>query len=167
MTFSIRRVKEEDAASIVELLNPIIRAGKYTSMSEQLSVQEQLDFMRGFPAQGVFHVAVCHHSQKIVGLQDVIPMSTGSNEGNQVGEISTFVSLTSHRQGVGRGLSQATFQAAKVQGFLKLTATIRADNPQAVSFYLSQGFKPIGAAQNRVMIGGRYIDKVLLEKCIH
>ena len=58
MEFSIRTVREEDAESIVELLNPIIQAGKYTIMVEQLSVQDQIAWIRGVSKRGVFNVAV-------------------------------------------------------------------------------------------------------------
>ncbi len=165
MDFSIRGVREEDAASITELLRPIIRAGTYTIM-EQASVDDQIDFIRGFPKRGVFNVAVCNASQKVLGLQDVRPMSTRSNVFKHVGEISTFVSLGSHRKGIGRSLSNATFQAAKELGFLKISAAIRADNPGAVSFYLSQGFRPIGTAQKHAFVGGKYIDEILMEKLV-
>lgn len=161
---SVRKVREEDASSIVELLNPIIQAGVYTIMDQQLSVDDQIDFIRTFPTRGVFHVAVGHQSQKILGLQDVQPISTGENAFKHVGEISTFVALTSHRSGIGRSLSYATFKEAKAQGFLKLMATVRADNPQAVSFYQSQGFKVIGTAKRHAFVGGKYVDEILLEK---
>ncbi len=89
MNCTIRPVREEDAESIVALLNPIIRAGCYTAMTQEFTV----------------------------------------------GEISTFVALSAHRRGVGRTLGGATLTAAGELGFRKLLATIRADNPQAVSFY--------------------------------
>jgi L-amino acid N-acyltransferase YncA len=114
----------------------------------------------------VFNVAVCNDSQKVLGLQDVQPISTSVNAFKHVGEISTFVLLASHRKGIGQNLSHATFQAAKEQGFIKLSATIRADNPQAVSFYLSQGFRVIGTAQKHAFVRGKYIDEILMEKFI-
>ncbi len=166
MEFSIRMAREEDAESIVELLNPIIQAGTYTIMDEQLLVDDQIDFMRGFPKRGVFNVAVCNDSQKVLGLQDVQPISPGVNAFRHVGEISKFVSLASHRNGIGRSLSHATFIGAKAQGFLKLSATIRADNPQAVLFYQSLGFKVIGTARKHAFVGGKYIDEILMEKFV-
>jgi L-amino acid N-acyltransferase YncA len=166
MEFSIRTVREKDAKSIVELLNPIIQAGTYTIMDEQVSVDDQMDFIRGFPERGVFNVAVCNDSHKVLGLQDVQPISTGVNAFRHVGEISTFVSLASHRKGIGRTLSQATFQAAKELGFIKICATVRADNPPAVAFYQSQGFRVIGTAQKHALVGGKYIDEVFMEKFV-
>ena len=166
MDFSIRTVKEEDAESIIELLNPIIQTGIYTIMDETLSVGDEIEFIREFPKRGVFNVAICNDSQEILGLQDVVPMLPEPNVFKHVGVISTFVSLASHRKGIGRSLSRATFQAAKELGFLKISATVRADNQRAVSFYQSQGFRVIGTAQKHAFIGGKFIDGILMEKLL-
>ena len=128
MEFSIRTVREEDAESITDMLIPIVQAGTYTIV-EEASVESQIDFIRGFPEHGVYHVAVGHGSQKVVGIQDVQPITTGEKPFEHVGEVSTFVSLESHTKGIGRGLCKATFHAARERGFLKIIATIRADNP--------------------------------------
>ena len=164
MEFSIRRVRVEDARSIIQVLNPIIAAGNYTIMDEEISVEEQIDYIRGFPERGVFNVAVSAANQEILGLQSVEPFSTSVDAFRHVGEISTFVSFASRRNGIGRSLSQATFEAAKERGFLKIIAMIRADNPQAVSFYLSQGFKVIGTAQKHAFVRSKYIDEILMER---
>ena len=166
MEFSIRRVREEDAASIVELLNPIIQAGVYTIMDEPVSLDDQVGFIREFPERGVYHAAVGNDGQTILGIQDVVPISTAVHALKHVGEISTFVRLGSHRNGIGRSLSHATFQAAREQGFLKIRATIRADNPGAIAFYLSQGFQVIGTAQKHAYVGGVYLDEILIERYI-
>ena len=129
-------------------------------------MDDQLDFIRGFPERGVYHAAVDNDNQQVLGIQDVVPLSTESRVFSHVGEISTFVSLAVPRKGIGRRLSRATFNRAREQGFLKLSATIRADNPQAVCFYLSQGFKIIGTAQNHAFVGDRYIDEILMERFI-
>ena len=166
MGFSIRAVQEQDAESIVELLKPILSEEIYTAMDQELSINDQISFIREFPDRGVFHVAVCDDSQKVVGIQDVLPVSKTTKAFSHVGEISTFVLLDLHRRGIGRMLSDATFKMAKVQGFRKIMATIRADNPNAVNFYQSQGFKIIGTAKQHVFINGRYIDEVLSEKLL-
>lgn len=162
MHITIRRVKETDAAAIVALLNPIIQAGKYTAMSETFSAADQLDFIRNFPEHGLYHIAVDDASHTL-GIQDVMPIST-SDVFRHVGEISTFVALGSQRQGVGGSLCRATFETAKELGYLKLRATVRGDNPQALTFYRSQGFELIGVAHQHAFLHGKYIDEVLLEK---
>ena len=163
MELIVRPVREEDAASVVGLLNPIIQAGIYTVMDTPFSVTDQIDFIRGFPQRGAYHIALDGDTQKILGIQDVMPIST-SNVFRHVGEISTFTALGSHRQGVGQSLCRATFKATKAQGFLKLRATVRADNPRALAFYQSQEFEHIGIAKKHAYLHGEYVDEILLEK---
>jgi L-amino acid N-acyltransferase YncA len=165
MEYSIRRAREEDAESIVELLNPLIEEGTFTIIDERISVKDQSDFIRSFPKRGVYHVAVCNDSRKVLGIQDVQPVSA-VEAFKHVGEISTFVSLNSLRRGIGRSLSRATFRAAKELGFMKLRATIRADNQAAIAFYLNQGFEIIGTALKHTCVRGEYIDEFLAERFI-
>lgn len=166
MEFSIRVVREEDAKSIVEILNPIIQDGCFTIMETLFSEEDQVSFIRGLPAKSVYHVAIRSENQEVLGIQDVLPYTEDRSALAHVGEISTFVSLDAHRSGVGRGLSQETFRVAKERGFQKLMAAIRADNPHAISFYQSQGFEQIGTAKRHVQLRGRYIDEVFMEKFI-
>ena len=163
MELLIRNVRETDAAAIVELLNPIIQARNYTAMDEPFSVAEQIDFIRNFPQRGIYHIATDGESQTALGIQDVMPLSN-SNVFRHVGEISTFVALDSHRHGVGQSLCRATFKAAQAQGFLKLRATVRGDNPRALEFYQNQGFEVIGIAKKHAFLHNNYVDEVLLEK---
>jgi len=162
MDTTIRPVREDDADPIVDLLNPIIMAGGYTIMAGPLSVEEQIEFIRGFPERGVYHVAIS--DEVVVGIQDVAPISADVGAFGHVGEISTFVALNAGRRGIGSALCRATFRAAREQGFRKLRATIRADNPGAIAFYLSRGFEVIGIAREHAFIDGRYVDEVLAER---
>ncbi len=166
MQVSIRKAQLADAGAIIAVLNPIIAAGSYTIMDEPLALEDQVAFMRNFPQRGVFYVAVDDDTQQIVGLQSVEPLAPTTRALSHIGDISTFVALDAQRSSVGRRLCQATFQAAQAQGFRKLMATVRADNPRAVAFYLSQGFRVIGTAQQHAFLGGNYIDEILMERCI-
>ena len=81
MDFSIRKVREEDAKSIVDLLNAIIEDGRYTVMDGPLTVDGQIDFIREFPKRGVFYVAADNDDQRILGLQSVEPWSSSAKFG--------------------------------------------------------------------------------------
>ena len=164
MNFTIRPVQEFDAQAISQLLNAIITTGKYTIL-EPVSVQEQLEFIQGFPKRGVFLVAE-RDDGKILGLQDVSPTSSWSNAMRHVGDIATFIALPAQGQGVGRALAQCTFAAARAKGYEKLIAMIRGDNPRAIGFYVSQGFKIIGTMHRHALVNGYYIDEVIAEKML-
>ena len=137
----IRPVVIEDADAIVELLNPLIADGRYTSMKEQITVAEQIEFINSINDISIYNIATSNEG-KVLGIQDILPISAKFESNNYTGEISTFVSLEFHRSGIGTELSQATFKCAKSIGYSKLIATVRLDNPGAISFYQSQGFMP-------------------------
>ena len=106
---------------------------------------EQVAFIRTLPQCAVYHAAV-DESGEVLGIQDVLP-------GEGAGEISTFVRLDAHRRGIGRRLTPAALAAARARGFARVFATVRADNPGAVSFYESVGFRavrPAGADRIRL-----------------
>ncbi len=164
MSVIIRPAQPADAPALIAILNPIILAGIYTAMSYPLTLAQQLEYMRQFPLRGVFLVAARPEDGKIVGLQSVEPLPAASDAFQHVGEISTFVGLEERRGGIGRALSQVTFHLARSNGFLKLMANVRADNPAALAFYQQQGFAVIGTAHRHALIAGRFIDEIFLEK---
>jgi L-amino acid N-acyltransferase YncA len=124
MKISVRPVREEDAGSIIELLNPLIAGRQHTVMDEEIHLADQVKFIRAFPDRGVFHVAVDSASQRLLGLQDVVPRSTELNAYRHVGEVSTFIRCHSQRQGIGRSLCRATFEVARQHGFEKIMETL-------------------------------------------
>ena len=163
MHMCIRDISPNDAEAVVDLLNPIIAAKRYTVLTTPLSVQAEREFIEKFPERGIFHVATRKEDERIVGMQNVAPLSALPALGH-VGEIGTFVSLTSLRQGVARQLFQATFLAAKRKGYEKLFTFVRADNPTALKTYLNQGFRVVGVAERHAKVRSVYIDETVIEK---
>jgi len=166
MTFSIRPAREADAPAMVAVLNAIIATGAFTIMDQPLTIADQLDFIQSLQTHGVFNVAVAAADQAVWGMQSVEPFAPLVNALQQVGDISTFVALNVRQHGVGRALSRATLAGARAQGFRKIMATIRADNPAAVAFYLRQGFTIIGTARQHAVVQGKLVDEVLMEQVL-
>ncbi len=166
MQFSVRAARLDDAQGIIDVLNPIIAAGSYTIMSGPLSLEDQLAYMREYPPRGVFNVAVAEDDRTVLGLQSVEPFSPSEPALAHVGQIGTFISLQVRRGGIGTALMHATLEQSRAQGFLKIIATIRADNPQAIAFYTGQGFAVVGTARRHALLNGRYVDEVITEKWI-
>ncbi len=163
MSYIIRPVQEDDAQATLDLLHPIIMNGSYTIMQETLSIEAQAEYIRSFRHCGICNVAVQEQDGTIIGMQSIEPIHGDAKAFRHVGEVSTFVALGAHRQGIGRSLSTVTFQESFKQGFLKLMAMIRADNPQAVSFYRGLGFTFIGTAKSHALVNNAFIDEVLAE----
>jgi L-amino acid N-acyltransferase YncA len=163
MGIVIRPAAIEDAASMVDdVLNPIIRAGTYSALDRPYSVDEQAAFIRTFPEHGVFLVAADSATDQVAGMQDVV--SRPPEPGDAVGWVSTFVALDRLRSGIGRALCAATVPRARAVGFRTLCAAIRADNPQALAFYESQGFVPVAVVEGGAVVRGVPVDQVLAEK---
>jgi L-amino acid N-acyltransferase YncA len=158
MSLFIRPAQISDAAPMCALLNEIIALKQFTIL-EPVSFESQLEFIRSFPPTGVFLVA--ESDGHLLGLQDVSPTSISG-----VGEISTFIALSAQGRGVGKTLAQATLLQARAKGYRKLIAMIRADNPRAIGFYGSLGFRVVGTLVKHVLAHGVLRDEVLTEKLL-
>lgn len=162
----IRDVRIEDAEAVLAILDPIIAARCYTALDTPFTIEQQRDFIRNFPARGIFLVAVDFTSNRIVGFQDVSPFAVFTHAFDHVGVIGTFVDLNRRRQGIATQLFGATFEAARRKGYEKFFTYVRADNDAGLKTYLRQGFRIVGRAERQAKIDGRYIDEVIIEKAI-
>ena len=166
MELVVREARVEDAAAIVAILNPIIAAGQYTAFDTPFTVDAEQAYLRGFPARGVFHVAVNPVDQRVRGFQSMEPFATYTHAFDHVGTLGTYVDLDLRRHGIARQLFAATFTAAREKGYEKIFTFVRADNPAALQAYLTQGFVIVGNAKRQAKIDGQYIDEILIEKWI-
>lgn len=166
MKLSIRDVEPADAEGLVRVLNPIIESRRYTALDTTVDVETERDYVIDFPERGVWKVAVRQPDQAIVGFQVLEPYATYTHAFDHVGTLGTYVDLGLRRQGIARQLFAATFDAARDKGFEKIFTFVRADNPDALRAYLTQGFVIVGNAKRQAKIDGQYIDEILIEKWI-
>jgi RimJ/RimL family protein N-acetyltransferase len=148
---------------MVNVLNPLIRAGESTALDRVFTVDEEKAFISAFPPRGIFHLAERATDGVIVGFQNVGPFATYTDAFAHVGIIGTYVDPSGHRQGIGRLLFEATRLAAKEKGYEKFFAFVRADNVAGLAFYERIGFEVIGVAKRHAKINGRYLDEVMIE----
>ena len=161
---AIRPVTIGDAAAIADILNPIIAARTYTALDTPVTAEQERAFIAGFPARGVFLVAVDTASANVVGFQDVSPFADYTHAFDHVGVIGTYVDLTRRRQGIASRLFDVAFDAALRKGYNKLFTYVRADNEAGLQTYLRQGFRVVGTAERQAKIDGKYIDEIVIEK---
>ena len=164
MELLVRDACLEDAAAIVGILNPIIEAGLYSALDTPFSLEAEQAFLRGFPARGIFHVAVDRADQRVLAFQSLEPFATYTHAFDHVGTIGTFVDLASRRRGISAALFEATFAAARRKGYEKLFTFVRGDNPAALAAYRKQGFTIVGTARRQTKIKGDYIDEIIIER---
>jgi len=164
MDLLIREVRPEDAEAIGGILNAIIESGAYSALDTPFTVDEEEEFISNFPRRGVFHIAEDSPDHRAVGFQNLEPYATYTHAFDHVGVIATYVDLGCRRRGVGRRLAEVTFESARGKGYEKLFTFVRADNPVALQFYLSLGFREVGTAQRQARIGNKYVDEIFIEK---
>ena len=162
----VRDVRIEDAEAIAAILNPIIAARCYTALDTPVTVEQEREFIRSFPARGIFLVALDTTSNRIAGFQDVSPFGDFTHAFDHVGVIGTYVDLERRRQGIASRLFAATFEAARRKGYEKFFTYVRADNDAGLQTYLRHGFRIVGTAARHAKIDGKYIDEVVIEKII-
>ena len=164
MDLLIREARPDDAEAIVRILNSIMEVGVYTVFDTPLTVEFEREYIESFPGRGVFHVAEDRQDQRVLGFQSMEPFASYTHAFDHVGVIATYVELSCRRRGVGRRLSEVTFDAARDRAYNKLFTHVRADNAGALALYLGLGFCIVGTAQRQAKIGHRYVDEVIIEK---
>jgi L-amino acid N-acyltransferase YncA len=164
MAVSIRDALPSDAAALVGILNPIIEARVFTAFDTPFSVEAERDYIRGFPARGIWKVATRPDDDLVVGFQIVEPFATYTTAFDHVGTLGTFVDLAHRRRGIATALFAATLDEARRKGYEKIFTFVRADNPAALQAYLAHGFAVIGTARRHAKIDGRYVDEILIER---
>jgi L-amino acid N-acyltransferase YncA len=164
MALLVREACLEDAAAIVAIMNPIIAAGVFTVFDAPFTIEAEEAFLRGFPARGIFHVAVDPSDQQVRGFQVMEPFANYTHGFDHVGMMGTYVDVASRRQGIATALFEATFEAARRKGYEKIFTFVRADNPTALATYLNLGFGIVGTARRHAKINGAYIDETIIER---
>jgi L-amino acid N-acyltransferase YncA len=162
----VREARPDDAAGIVAILNPIIAARLYTALDTPVTEDEEREFIRRFPARGIFHVAIGTADGTVLGFQSMEPFASYTHAFDHVGVLGTFVDLRRRRQGIAARLFEATFEAAIRKGYEKIFTFVRSDNAAALATYLAHGFRTVGTAEKHAKIDGRYVDEIMIEKIL-
>src|SRR4026209_887852 len=100
MELLIRDARPDDAAGVVAVFNPIIESGAYALFDTPFTVEAERAYIAGLAPRDIFHVAVGHADNTIVGFQSMSPFATYTHAVDHVGVIGTYVDLGSRRQGI-------------------------------------------------------------------
>lgn len=151
----VRPVRMADAHAIMDVINPIVRAGGTTAIEDEIDLAGQQALIAAAGARSLFHVAEA--GGRLLGFQAV---ETRDDLPEDVGDIATFVAMDLHRSGVGLALAEITFAAAKAMGWRALNATIRADNAHGLGYYARIGFREVARGPGAPLKSGLVVDRV-------
>lgn len=153
----IRPARIGDAQGMINVLNPIIRAGGTTAVEDEYTLDAQRVFLQAIAPREACHVAFDQKIGAIVGIQshamhDQLP--------DDVADIATFVRTDQKGRGIGSLLSKATFIAARKGGYSAINATIRADNFEGLAFYTRIGFRDHSVKRAAPLASGKIVDRI-------
>ena len=164
MDLTIRPVCPDDAVGVVNVINPIIEAGRYTVFDSPFTPEFEREYILNLSDRAIFHIAENQADGQIIGWQSLDAFAAYTHAFDHVGVIGTYVSLAHHRQGIGAQLALATFATAREKGYEKIFSYVRADSPQSLTFYLKLGFRIVGTAQRQAKVNSTYLDEIIIEK---
>ncbi|WP_438348786.1 GNAT family N-acetyltransferase [Paenibacillus sp. FA6] len=154
-TLTIRLSEMKDAQQIMDL--DAVVWDDYSS-PEPLDWTSREDFLRHCQPGSQFVALVDHRICGYVGFR--YPTLIKSNR--HVYEINIAVHPQYQHRGVGTSLMDMVKEWASEQGMKKLSLRVLASNSGALEFYEKCGFVREGQLINEFLVGGRYVDDILM-----
>lgn len=154
---NVREAVPSDAQEMCDLLNVIIKIGGSTAAVVPVDVTgivaQYLESSRNINC----FVAV-DQAGKIAGFQS---LKRHADLPDDWADIATFARVEPKVPGVGRALFAQSVAFLRVEGFVAINATIRADNSGGLVFYDKIGFETYGSKKDTVLADGTIVDRVL------
>lgn len=155
----IRPSTMSDFRQLVELNNVI---WKDYNTPQPIYWESEDDYSKHCPAGSQFVAISNDNVAGYVGYKN--PTKLGSN--NHVLEIDIGIHPNFQGKGIGKALLNYTSEWGKDNGIAKLSLRVLSTNEPAISFYLKNGFKEQGRLIDEFIIGGKFVDDILMYKKI-
>lgn len=102
---------------------------------------------------------------QVIGLATWFPFRKGPGYAH-TGEHTVVLAPEAWRQGAGRALMRALEDHARGRGIHVLVAGVTAENAAGIAFHRALGFSEVGRMPQVGRKFGRWMDLVLLQKCL-
>ena len=156
----IRPAVEGDAGRLAEIHNPVIRDTAITFNSRERSEDEMRIAVRDLPC-----FLVAEDGGRVMGFAYYDQFRKGPGYARTV-EHTIVISEEGRGQGMGRALMDAIEGHARNAGIGSMWAGVSGENPSVVTFHASLGFEEVARLPNVGYKFGRWMDLVLLRKCL-
>ena len=151
----VRPALRTDLQAMVDVLNPIIRAGGTTAYQTPLSTQELANLTLDRERNVSVFVAV-DPDGVVAGFQYLTRMADP-----EIGDIASFTRQEPPLKGAGRALMAETIAAARTAGIRAINAKIRADNTPGLGYYTAMGFEDFDREYAVPLSDGTPVDRVI------
>ena len=155
MSDSIRLATEDDAAEVLRIYEPIVRATAISFELHPPGVEEIRERIRAVLLSHAW--LVCGDGQRIAGY--AYASRFRAREAYQwTTEVTVYVDAEQRRRGIGRALYVSLLEVLKLQGFLTAIAVIALPNEPSVQLHERLGFRAVGVLKRVGYKLGRWHD---------
>ncbi len=156
----IRPAVEDDAERLAEIQNPVIRDTAITFNPRERSEAEFRIAVRDLPC-----FIVAEDGGRVVGFASYDQFRKGPGYARTV-EHTIVIAEEARGQGTGRALMNAVEEHARSAGMGSIWAGVSGENPTGVAFHARLGFEEVARLPKVGYKFGRWMDLVLLRKCL-
>lgn len=150
-------IADEHVGGYHKALDTVARERKYLSMLQAFPLEETRAFVHGMIRSGNPQL-VALDGGRVVGWCDISRHFFPSHAHG--GKLGMGIIPSYRGKGLGQRLMEATLQAARDAGFMRVELSVHADNARAIALYERVGFVQEGVARKFACIDGRYIDVI-------
>jgi RimJ/RimL family protein N-acetyltransferase len=154
-------LKKEDALEIVEVLNDVIKEGRYLFMNNQITdMEKQLQWFERGTKEGMLYLTA-RVDGKLAGGASIHPQT---DKHRHIASYGIFISKNFRNLGLGTLMTKEFVEIAKKQELEILQLTVYASNERAFHVYKKCGFREAGRLTKGIKFpDGTYSDEILME----
>jgi L-amino acid N-acyltransferase YncA len=160
-TATLDWLKEEELPEVTEVLNSVIREGKYLFMNNEIMDMEEEGrwFERGTKESMCYLVA--RVDGRVVGGASIHP---NAEKRTHVADYGIYIRDGYRNLGLGTILTKELIEIAKKQGLEILQLSVYATNERAFHVYKKCGYRECGRLTRDIrFLDGTYSDRILME----
>ncbi len=163
----IRKVKVEDAQSVLSLMYQLDRESKFMLLEPEertTTLEQQIQIIHSFNDSQNKVMYVITSNEKALGFITGIGNTANRNKHCMYLVIGLVQAISG--QGFGKKLINNLEDWAISHGYSRLELTVMQHNERAKRLYESCGFKVEGLKQNSLVIDGKYVDELYMAKLL-
>ena len=154
-------LKKEDLPEVVEVLNDVIREGRFLFMNNEITdMERELQWFERGTKEGMLNLTA-RVDGKLVGGAGIHPQT---DKHTHIASYGIFISKNYRNLGLGTLLTNEFAKIAKKQGLEILQLSVYANNERAFHVYKKCGFKEAGRLTKGIkFLDGTYTDEIIME----
>jgi len=162
---TVRPGEAGDIAAMRDIYNHYVRETPITFDIEPVSMENRETWFRQFAPTGRHRLFVAEEGRAIAGYAYSMQFRQKPAYDTSV-EVTIYTKPDRARQGIGRALYGALFEALAVEDVHRALAIIVKPNPASEAFHAAFGFRPVGVLSDVGFKLGRYHSTGYWEKTL-